>query len=585
MFHKEGSFNKTQGKKAKDTPLKKSDRRKLRDAFTSLIPGNVDHIKVQLDCFFLDSKSDVTIRKLKQKAATSNAGAMNIYSRSPSSASDGATWPYTRFNQVLLMEVDKIMLPSLALLSVLPVDVLDSLPTVFVPPIVSKYLCRGADLMRSGILSFPSRHNGWVVVRAQDNPQPFAIGFVTKGTDQRTVGVETKGVGVEIVSCYGDEIYKSQIDSKAKRLATGHVSEVGGGIYDDGDYGNVGFVEGTRVYGLMKIGEEAADDSVDGEIAQSMEQAQISHDVNSQEGAAENNEEEDGADEDDPEENLFYAFHEAAVRISPSDMPMPTSTFYSQHILPARKEGTFIDLKATRFKKIGAFLTEQAVRGVIKIGAKDGDSVAFVTGVDRSHGDLKEARLRKKINSETTPDSNTASHKKLVLANLYIIPRHIATLLQLNEDDVKAVNAKSEGRRGTGYLTAPECRDILNGYIMANNLIDEFDPEMVSPNGPLTDSLFRKTKKEMANQGLERNTYDEAVTRKELNTKWLERMDKAHAIVSMPGSVIMSMKRGSPPMVSFVVEARQNRKFITRVRGLEEVRTRTCIGFIQLLRF
>jgi len=134
-------------------------------------------------------------------------------------------------------------------------------------------------------------------------------------------------------------------------------------------------------------------------------------------------------------------------------------------------------------------------------------------------------------------------------------------------------------------LTAPECRDILNGYIMANNLIDEFDPEMVSPNGPLTDSLFRKTKKEMANQGLERNTYDEAVTRKELNTKWLERMDKAHAIVSMPGSVIMSMKRGSPPMVSFVVEARQNRKFITRVRGLEEVRTRTCIGFIQLLRF
>eukprot|EP01083_Nonionella_stella_P047051 125944_1 len=48
-------------------------------------------------------------------------------------------------------------------------------------------------------------------------------------------------------------------------------------------------------------------------------------------------------------------------------------------------------------------------------------------------------------------------------------------------------------------------------------------------------------------------------------------MDKAYAIVSMPGSVILSMKRGSPPKVSFSVEARQSkRKFVTRVRGLEE---------------
>ena len=48
-------------------------------------------------------------------------------------------------------------------------------------------------------------------------------------------------------------------------------------------------------------------------------------------------------------------------------------------------------------------------------------------------------------------------------------------------------------------------------------------------------------------------------------------MGIGYAIVSMPRSVIVNMKRGKPTMVAIEVEARQNRKkFITRIRGLEE---------------
>ena len=108
MFQKEGSFINTKG----NTPLKKSIRRKLRDDFlTSIIPKNVntDHIKDLIDFIFIDSKSEVSIRKLKRKDTNSNAGATNIYSRtsSPSSSDDLKYWPYTKFSQVLMLEAGR----------------------------------------------------------------------------------------------------------------------------------------------------------------------------------------------------------------------------------------------------------------------------------------------------------------------------------------------------------------------------------------------------------------------------------------------------------------------------------------------
>ena len=591
MFQKEGSFINTKGKKSKDnTPLKKSVRRKLRNDFlSSIIPKdvNADHIKDQIDYIFIDSKSDVQIRKIKRKDATSNAGATNIYSRTPtpssSSDADLKRWPYTIFSQVLMLEVDKALLPSLALLSVLPIDILNNLPTVVVPPLVSKYLCRGADCMRSGMISMPSSHNGWVVIRALDNLQPFAIGFVTKGTDPSTIGADTKGVGVEIVTCYGDEIYRNQFDKTAKPLATGIVSEVGGGIYDDGNYGNVGFIDGKRVFGLVMEGEGGEEDSNDetGEIEPSTDGAEnpeVGATVDEkapQDAGDDPNVDENEESESDPEsaeDVLLHAFQNACVRISKTQMPLPTSEFYAQHILPARREGAFINLKDTRFKKLGAFLIEQAKMGVITLGSSNGDPVAFLKSVDRSHPDLRDARqCKKEEDKDSSGNDATSSKTKLALAKLYIIPRNIVTLMALNEDEVKAQHAKSEDRRGTGFLTAPECRVILNKYIIENNLIDEYDPEMVTTDGPICDALFRKTKKQLKNNA-DKNNYEETVTRKELNTKWLERMEKGYAIVSLPGSNIISMKRGEPPKVSFSVEARQSRrKFVTRVRGLEAV--------------
>jgi len=112
---------------------------------------------------------------------------------------------------------------------------------------------------------------------------------------------------------------------------------------------------------------------------------------------------------------------------------------------------------------------------------------------------------------------------------------------------VKATHAKSEARRGTGFLTLPEC---------------------VFLNGPLCDALYKPSKKQSSSTP---TSYPESTTRKDLMELWIDKMETGYAIVQMPGNVIVDMKRGKPPMVKIEVECRQNKKkFVTRVRGLEE---------------
>ena len=128
--------------------------------------------------------------------------------------------------------------------------------------------------------------------------------------------------------------------------------------------------------------------------------------------------------------------------------------------------------------------------------ARSGDRVGCLKAVDRSHGDLGDARSRKKDEDKGSSGDKaapTSTKSKRALAKLFIIPKHIVTLMALDEDDVRATNAKSEDRRGTGYLTSPECRAILNRYILQNNLVDNFYPEMVTVAGPLFSVVFRKS--------------------------------------------------------------------------------------------
>ena len=58
----------------------------------------------------------------------------------------------------------------------------------------------------------------------------------------------------------------------------------------------------------------------------------------------------------------------AATTLKDKQLPLPINLFYSQHLRPLRPAGTTLDVKASRWKKLGAFLQAMADEGLCEVG-------------------------------------------------------------------------------------------------------------------------------------------------------------------------------------------------------------------------
>jgi translation initiation factor 2D len=541
-------------------------------------------------------------------------------------------WPYAIAQQCAWIEVPLdqrsqiLSLPSLALLSVLYHAAafsseqrgagdsllswpLKGMPVVMIPPAASKYVCRGAHLMRAGVLRvfIPSStsvdpsasplndeevpvtvgsHPAVVVVSG--NPQPFAVGILNYTEDFWT---NRKGVAVTIVTSYGDDLWRQQCQHQnhrhgSKLAPDATISAVGGAPFDAGEYGNVGFLHGRIVSPIANatavLDDDADEDDVPPDDSPD-EPTTIAPVETDREKHAEEAEEScaNGAtavDETGPpvppestaplgpshDELLHSAVCRALVRLKGSDLPMTVATFYAQHVLPRRDEGSTIDLKSTRWKKFSAYLKEQVDRGLVTVAADAAkkDPLARLTGYERRHDDLRDFLAEKK--AEPPADPSEGATKKLALIDLYCIPNHFHSLLRLDPSAVSAGNATSDERRGTGKLTLKECRQILDDYVAREYLVQPSSPNTVVLDGPLTDALFKGKK------GTEAAPVPERLNRKELADAWIKRLDVAYAVVEVPGNRIVRLARGRPPCVTIEVSRRQSNKFLTRIRGLEQ---------------
>jgi translation initiation factor 2D len=101
---------------------------------------------------------------------------------------------------------------------------------------------------------------------------------------------------------------------------------------------------------------------------------------------------------------------------------------------------------------------------------------------------------------------------------------------------------------------------MLEDYVDREELVSPSRRDTVNLDGPLTDVLYRKMN----------SAAPESILRKDLAKLWAAKMSSAYALVEMPGSNILELKRGHPPKVEIEVQMRQNKKYVTRVRGLED---------------
>jgi translation initiation factor 2D len=624
MFHKEGSVQGSAGgtKKAMYVPLKKSDRRQLRQRVSSYFWNDTCSVvnenegsreteesvtdtedgmlSLALDEIFL--QGTLSCRSLPYPGIDNKAWTMVLYLKTPTSErndEDNQYWPYkTSSNFVwMALEEKKTVIhetPTVALWGAVYRLVKDvSAYTVWIPSAASKYLCRGADLMTAGILQVPSSvidveesaavklnkaskkqkqqstTSNMVAVCVRGNPQPFATGLCKickSDSDQdyrQLFGLGTKGIGVEIWNCLGDDLWRLS-KTKEQRREYSH---------DDGSYGNPGFVDGKYVLPLVTNDEEEHEQGGDGDCYSVDEddepdKTEIVDDSPPQQQEPLSTDDIDskvdtgGLSSLTPDDILHHAFCQALVNLKNKDLPMTTGTFYAQHVLPNRPEGTTINLKETSFKKFGNYLKDQIEKGLIQVGPdasnkNNKDPMALLISFNKKHDEIKP--FTKTTNA--AGDSSEGQSKKLVLVTLYIVPAHWSNLLRLDLDDVQAANASSEERKGTGMLTSKEVRDILDKYIDREELGKNAPPGSINLDGPLTDVLYGKKKQQ--------DDYPKQMTRKDVANIYTGKHLPAYALVEMPGSKITKLEKGTAPKVEIEVSRRQSNKFVTRVRGLE----------------
>ena len=603
MFHKEASASLVIGTKKKktaamDVPLKKSVRKQLYQRAMSYFGVNEEQkgssLERLLHNVFLQGNLSSRIIPLERKQWN-----MVLYIKPPtneqndSSTGNDCVWPYRKSLQFAWMSMEEKNRvvdesPTVAFWAVLanyiPIKDMIDQHVVQVPSPVSKYVCRGADLMRAGMRSMPSLKNkSTVAIMVQGNPQPFAVGKIVK--PQEEIGINTKGVGVEVWNSYGDDLWKQTFPKSNNNMASNELimNQIGGGVpFENGDYGNTRFYQGKFVYPLngnqdqedlseCSDGEESSPgvtkvvgDNGQNEGSQVVDQLDVPALENETSPIVTNNtipcaEEEEEASHD---KLLHDAVCQALVNLSNKDFPMLLSTFYAQHVLSSTDSN--IDMKQTTYKKFGKYVKIQVDRELLLVGRdsknkKNTDPMAMLIGYRKQHDDL--ASFSK---STASTVSQSVTSTKLVLVSLYKIPLHWVQLLRLDSDDVKAVNASSEERKGTGMLTSAEVKQILEAYLARESLVNPARKDQILLDGPLTHALFAPKKNQAA------FSPPDILSRKDLVKQFTAKLQPAYALVEMPGSKITILRAGSPPKVEIEVSMRQSKKFVTRVRGLEE---------------
>ena len=251
---------------------------------------------------------------------------------------------------VLLFEVGATLrpLPTLQALWRQP----SLLTALVVPAPVSEYLINFADLMTPGIISATGPVDALQVgdplcVRVDGNPCAVAVGRLAMRGAELAAALQQsprpKGRALETLHVFGDALWK---------YAEKPIPNDGFLVAEDGSKAVVPLDGGDAgAVGDADEGGEAADGEADA-LADALADAAVDTE----------------ADRAAMDDRLRACFLYAATTLKDKALPLPINLFYSQHLRPLRPAGTSLDVKASRWKKLGAFLQAMADEGLCEVG-------------------------------------------------------------------------------------------------------------------------------------------------------------------------------------------------------------------------
>lgn len=254
---------------------------------------------------------------------------------------------------VLLFEVGATLrpLPTLQALWRQP----SLLTALVVPAPVSEYLINFADLMTPGILAATAPVDALQVgdplcVVVEGNPCAFAVGRLAMRGAELAAALQQsprpKGRALETLHVFGDALWK---------YAEKPIPNDGFLVAEDGSKAVVpldgGDGDGASADADADEGGGEADALADA-LANALADAAVDTE----------------ADRAAMDDRLRACFLYAATTLKDKQLPLPINLFYSQHLRPLRPAGTSLDVKASRWKKLGTFLQAMADEGLCEVG-------------------------------------------------------------------------------------------------------------------------------------------------------------------------------------------------------------------------
>ncbi|KNC86142.1 hypothetical protein SARC_01711 [Sphaeroforma arctica JP610] len=504
-----------------NSAIKTSECRKLRanvlQAFPSVTTEQLDSV--------VPVKGEVRLAKLQTSA-------------------DGIVLCYVVNSVPLFFSTkDGPLLPTVYALWLLP----SCVPSLSTNSFVAKKILGGADLMLPGV-AVPSDNVHCLPPLTVGEPVAvndcitsafgaFAVGKMLKSNrDIKFDGMNGKGVAIlHYVTDYLWEFGpKTQPPSTIQREQTMWTSADGSSENEETSAHSDTDDTGAAVQTTADNSSQPTHGTTDSH-AQTDEHTEDTHTATQ----TERNTHRDDAAPMSAEEALRYAFLTSWKTSAKSDnvLPVLVSAFYGSHMVPARMPGTDgLDIKGSKYKKIGKFLQDMEKEGIITL-KEQSKGVSVITSVNRTHEALAHHRVIKGTVNKEVSDTAT-SGKRGTVTDVY---RPSDTLRFL-------FDAKQETKHT--YVTDRQMRQLIDQYADANGCVSKTNPRMLVCDpwlGKLTNQL--------------------EIARDEITKLAVQKCQKYHQVTAADGST--TIRKGAFKPIEIIIEKRMGTKMVTLIRNLK----------------
>ncbi|KAJ3271165.1 Eukaryotic translation initiation factor 2D [Terramyces sp. JEL0728] len=410
---------------------------------------------------------------------------------------------YSTENPVLIEpQFQDILIPTVYLCWQYPI-----VPLLFTPKqVVTNYLYNGADLMVPGIISITREFEEGDIVGISwpGNPYPLVVGRALKSS--MALRNEKEGKAVQNLHYYGDCLWELG-DKSEPPIA---VPELDNLALADGDDSENNPKQDQSVADKLEINQNITTDGIQEEMTS------------------------------DVMDLLFEkAFTSSIIKMADNILPLSSSIFYSNHMLPSKPTGTNLDIKKSSFKKLSKFLKIMDKKGLINTKEKSGD--LFVMSINRNHPLIigKEAPKEKVVIKQET--KQTIKHQEL-----YKLPSN-GPLKRLVQELPKEYLLE--------YYDQDAIDKLLSAYYTRQNLVDPANGRNIKVDPYLCDALLAK--QEYSQDYMQRDI---------LKDRFIQKMQPFYQL-HLPNEIVV--KRGKLVPITIQIKRRQGNKMVTLISNLE----------------